>query len=133
MTLVKSGGFFSFLLNLSGKGTNDISSDSNNSENCASDRCIARKLLLFCLTLVFAEVGIAGRTADSTGKTAFLGVLEKNENNKQYGNNHKNAAENISKDCHLNKTSELAGATRRIFSLEQGAKRPYKHLYLIIP
>lgn len=131
MTLVKSGGFFSFLLKL--EGANDISSDSNNSENCTSDRCKSGELFLLCLTLVFTEVGIAGRTTDSTGKTAFLGVLEKNENNKQYGNNHKNAAENISKDCHLNKTSELAGATRRIFSLEQGAKRPYKYLYLIIP
>ena len=107
--------FFVFLLR-----ADNVCGDCNHSKNCASDRWKTGKLLFFCLTLVFAKVRITRCAADSTGKTVFLGALEKNENNKQNGNEHKNTAENISKYCHLSKTSEVAGATRRIFRYNRG-------------
>lgn len=70
-----------------------------NSENDSADRCITCKLLFFCLALIFAEEGIAGRTADCTGKTVLFGALEKNEHDDGNRSENDKCAENVAENC----------------------------------
>ena len=102
----------------------NVSCDSNDSKNRASNRSKTGKLLFFCLSLVFAEVRIAGSTADSAGKTAFFGTLEHNKKNDGDGCEHKNRAENISENCHFINL-QIGGNNPRIFSLNQGVKTSF--------
>lgn len=80
---------------------NSVSDYSEYGKNDRKDRCPTGKLLFFCLTLIFAKVGIAGSTADRAGKTAFLGVLEKNENYESDGDEKHNSTENIRDSNHF--------------------------------
>ncbi len=75
--------------------------DCENCENSSEDCCEAGKLLFFCLALVFSEEGICRCAADSAGKTAFFGALEKNENYERDGNEKKNRTENIGNNYHI--------------------------------
>ena len=80
-----------------------VSYDSEYGKNDGKDRCPTGKLLFFCLTLIFAEVRIAGSTADRAGKTAFLRALEKYEHYESDSDEKNNSTENIRDSNHFYK------------------------------
>ena len=80
----------------------NISGNGKNCENDSTYCCEASELLFLCLALIFAEEGIAGCAADSAGKTAFFGALEKNEQYDSDGNEDNESAKNVRKNsCHF--------------------------------